>query len=681
MLRKFRKMIIALFIVFTSIGLLGSTVLIIKAYSDLPNVENLVENYNPIVPTVLYDINGEIIDRLMRENREVAKMDEIPLHAQNAFLAIEDRKFRRHHGFDVKRLIGGTVVRLLTFRRMQGGSTITQQLAKNAFLSNERRIMRKVKEAIITIEIERKYTKDEILEKYINEIYFGEGAYGIKTAARHYFGKEVKDLNLAESAVLAGIPNRPAKYSPFKNVDFSVQRQKLILRQMLKYEFITQSEYQEALGTELVFAKEKERAYQAPDFTSIITSKIFDMYSEKDVYEGGLKIYTTMDLRMQEAAKKAMQNSRFIKEYPELQGALVTIDSENGFVKAVIGGRDFTRGNFNRATMAKRQPGSAFKPFIYYTALDFGYQMNVLVEDSPLKLGDWEPRNYSNTFLKNMTTLEGLEKSQNIVAVKLLKKIIIRNAIKIAKKAGITSDIQYDLTIALGTMGVSPLELATAYVPFSNGGYRVKPIFIRQIKDRYGKVIYEEKPEKQKVFDVNKVALIVHMMKNVVLYGSGKRSYAGIESAGKTGTTNDSTNVWFSGYTPDFVTSIYLGYDDNSPIKYGTGGGAAAPIWGEYVKTLVSKKIISNKKFEFIENALEDKNIVYKNIDLDNGLLADASTTKKRKAMFSANKIPVEKASKYKKGLGVFFEDEKEKNKLNADDTIDQFLEEFLIEQ
>lgn len=680
MLKKIRIFIVSSFLIFFLIFSIVSTILLTKAYRDLPNVEKLVEEYNPVVPTIIYDINGQIIDRLSRENREMAKIEDVPLHVQNAFLAIEDRKFRHHHGFDFKRLISGTVLRLVTFKRMQGGSTITQQLAKNAFLSHERKIMRKVKEAIITIEIERKYTKNEIIEKYLNEIYFGEGAYGIKTAARHYFDKDLKNITLAEAALLAGIPNRPEKFSPFKNMEQSVKRQRLILKQMLKYDFISKEDYESASNESISVAKTKEINYKAPDFTSIIAEKIFKMYSDKEVYEGGLKIYTTLDLRMQETAKEALENSDFIKKYPELEGALVTIDAENGYVKAIIGGRNFKRGNFNRAIMAKRQPGSSFKPFIYYSALNFGYQMNVLVEDSPLKIAKWEPKNYDNKNLNNMTMLEGLEKSQNIVAIKILKKIIIKNAINIAQKAGINSEIQYDLTIALGTMSLSPFELTSSYIPFANGGYKVKPIFITKIEDRYGKIIYEERVEKEKIFDSNKVAILTHMLKNVVLYGSGRRAYAGIEQAGKTGTTNNSTNAWFSGYTPEFVTTVYLGFDNNSSIPNGTGGGAAAPVWGYYVKKLVDKKIISPKNFEFLENGLKNKSLVYKTIDLDNGLLSDDSSTQRRKALFASEYIPIEKAGKYKKGLDVFFAKEDNSN-ISPSESIDNFLNDFFKNQ
>ncbi|NLK62727.1 MAG: PBP1A family penicillin-binding protein [Fusobacteria bacterium] len=683
MLKKIKIFIISSFLlIFASIMLITS-VLIIKGYRDLPNIDKLVEQYDPIIPTIIYDINGDIIDKLSRENRDVAKIEEVPLHLQNAFLAIEDRKFRHHYGFDFKRMVSGTVIRIATFRRMQGGSTITQQLAKNAFLSHERKIMRKVKEALITIEIERKYTKNEIIEKYLNEIYFGDGSYGIKTAAKHYLNKNLSDVTLGEAALLAGIPNRPEKYSPFKNLENSIKRQQLILRQMLKFGFITNEEYEIAKKETINVAKVKEINYKAPDFTSIIADKIFKMYTEKEIYEGGLKIYTTLDLRMQEAAKEAFINADYIKKYPKLEGALITIDAENGYVKAIIGGRDFKRGNFNRAIMSKRQPGSSFKPFIYYSALDLGYQMNVVVEDSPLKIDSWEPKNFDNKNLNNMTMLEGIEKSQNIVAIKILKKTIIKNAINVAKKAGIDSDIQYDLTIALGSISISPFELATSYVPFANGGYRVKPIFIRKIEDRYGKTIYSEKIEKEKIFDSNKVALITHMLKNVVLYGSGRRAYAGIEQAGKTGTTNNSTNAWFSGYTPEYVTTIYLGYDNNESIQYGTGGGVAAPIWGDYTKRLIQKKIISQKPFEYYEDGLKNKSLVYKTIDLDNGLLSDETTTVKRKALFSSEKIPVEKSGKYKKGLDSFFKDEEpnSNNKSESESTIDDFLNNFFNNQ
>ena len=684
-MKKFLKIAVAtgLILVFLVGGL--AAYLVVQAYKGLPDISKLVEEYNPAIPSVIYDSNGEVVDMIYREIRDLASIDEIPVHTQNAFLAIEDKRFRKHMGIDPIRFTKAMMVNIAAMRKAQGGSTITQQLAKNAFLTHEKSVLRKVKEAIITIEIEKKYTKDEILGKYLNEIYFGSGAYGIKTAARIFFKKNVSELSLAESAMLAGVPNRPNKYNPRVNLENAVKRGRLVLKQMYKFGFIGKEEYQDAIEKEFVLdtdlkrgqkltlntivvnSKGSKKDYKAPAFTNIVSSKIFDMYSEEEIYEGGLKIYTTLDLEMQKSAKEAFANYSYLNSVKELQGGMITIDSSNGYVKSIIGGKDFTSGNFNRAIMAQRQPGSAFKPFVYFTALNKGYQMNEVIEDSEVKYGSWEPKNYSERFRGNMTILEGMERSINIVAIKLLEKIGIRNVINTAKKAGVESEIPHNLTAALGTMSTSPFELAKAYAPFSNGGYRVKPIYITKIEDRYGRVIYENDIEKKKIFDTNKVSLIVHMLGNVVKNGSGRgarvrdREGEYIQQGGKTGTTNEGRSAWFAGITPEQVTVLYLGYDDNRATGKGfTGGGVAAPLWRSYYQIMLDRGIYVPGKFEFLEDAVKNGELVYKTIDSRSGLLADESSVNKRQALFERGYEPVEKSSKFKQGLDGFFKREVE---------------------
>ncbi len=671
-----------------------SSYLIVKAYKGLPDISNLVEDYNPAVPSIIYDSNGDVVDMIYRERRELAGIDEIPVYTQNAFLAIEDKRFRKHFGIDPIRFTKAMMVNIATMSKAQGGSTITQQLAKNAFLTHEKSMLRKVKEAIITLEIEKKYTKDEILNKYLNEIYFGSGAYGIKTAARIFFKKDVNKLTLAESAVLAGMPNRPNKYNPKTNLKNAVDRGHLVLKQMRKFGFIEKDEYEDAMSYEFVLDSDLKRGqkispktivvntestnkeYKAPDFTSIVSAELFKMYSEEEIYEGGMKIYTTLDLKMQKLAEETFKSYSYLQNTKDMQAGMVTIDSSNGYVKSIIGGKDFTSGNFNRATMSKRQPGSAFKPFVYFTALNKGYQMNEVLEDSEVKFGSWEPQNYSETFEGNMTILEGMERSVNIIAIKLLQKIGIKNVIKTAREAGIEAEIPDDLSAALGTMSTSPFELAKAYLPFSNGGYSVKPIFITKIEDRYGRVIYENEIEKEKVFDTNKVALIVHMLENVVKNGSGRGARVkgidgeDIAQGGKTGTTNEGRSAWFAGITPELVTVLYLGYDDNRATGKGfTGGGVAAPLWGGYYQNMVYRGVYTPGKFEFLDDAVRNGELVYKLIDSKNGLLADESSPNKRWALFERGYEPVENSSKFKMGLDKFF-------KRDAEDGVDDLEDE-----
>ncbi|ADO82582.1 transglycosylase domain-containing protein [Ilyobacter polytropus] len=678
MKKIFKVSILFAFLSIIVVGLISFS-LIYSAYKSLPDVGKLVESYTPSVPTIIFDSNDEVIDSIYRERRDTATISEIPENVKNAFVAIEDRRFYTHHGLDPLRLGRAIAVNISQGRAAQGASTITQQLAKNAFLTHEKKLTRKVKEALITLEIERSYTKDEILEKYLNEIYFGAGSYGIKTAARSFFEKDVEDLNLAEGAMLAGMPNRPSLYNPRKNLEQSLRRTKLILNQMKKFNYITEDEYNRALKqkfllekdlpenyiaddyTSVIKEKNSRKSLNSPDFTDIVEKRIFEMFDENTIYEGGLKVYTSLDLQMQKAAIETFNNYKLLKEDPKLQGALITIDSNNGYVKSIIAGKNFKTGNFNRATMAKRQVGSSFKPFVYFTALKKGIPMNAVVEDSEIEYKDWKPQNYGGYFSGNITVLQAMEKSVNIVAIKLLEKVGVKSVINTFRKTGVDVDIPYNLSIALGTMSMSPLDLATAYIPFSNGGYKVKPIFISKVLDRYGNVLYESPVEKEKIFASDNVSLIVHMMKNVVANGSGRRARVTdkdgnfVEQGGKTGTTNDYRSAWFAGITPEYVTTLYIGYDDNSPMKKATGGGAAAPLWGEYYQAMINKDAYTPGEFQFMEDHIENGNLITANIDSKTGLLGDSSSISIRKGLFKRGQVPVENNSSYSKGLESFF--------------------------
>lgn len=672
---------VSVMFVFLSVAAIGivSFSLIFSAYSSLPDVGKLVESYTPAVPTTIYDSKDQVIDQIYRERRDTVTISEIPENVRNAFVAIEDRRFYKHHGLDPFRLGRAIVVNISQRRAAQGASTITQQLAKNAFLNHEKKLTRKVKEALITLEIEKRYTKDEILEKYLNEIYFGSGAYGIKTAANSFFEKDVENLNIAEGAMLAGMPNRPTLYNPRKNLEQSVKRSRLVLNQMKKYGYITAEQYDRAMKQKFVLEKElpknfvpnkyttvikeknSKKSLKTPDFTDIVEKKIFEMFDENMIYEGGLKVYTSLDLQMQKAALETFNNYHLLRDNPKMQGAMVTIDSSNGYIKSIVAGKNFKTGNFNRATMAKRQVGSSFKPFVYFTALEEGIPMNTVIEDSEIVYGDWKPHNYGETFSGNMTILEAMEKSINTVAIKLLERVGVKSAINTFKKTGVNVDIPANLSIALGTMSMSPLELATAYAPFSNGGYKVKPIFITKVLDRYGNVLYESSVEKEKIFDSDNVSLIVHMMKNAVTNGSGRmarvtgRNGNGIEQGGKTGTTNDYRSAWFAGVTPEYVTTLYIGYDDNAPMANATGGGSAAPLWGAYYQRMINTDVYRPGVFQFMRDQIESGNLIAANIDSRTGLLGDVTSTSVRTGLFKRGQVPVESNSSYSKGFGDFF--------------------------
>ncbi|MGL4997698.1 transglycosylase domain-containing protein [Cetobacterium sp.] len=665
---------VAIFII--SLGIvagIGVGLLINRYYKELPNISELVENYSPPVPTTIYDRHGQVIDVISKETREPVDIENIPHSLQKAFMAIEDRQFLTHYGIDPFRILGSVIVNLKSGRAAQGGSTITQQLARNAFLSHEKKISRKIKEIIITFEIERKYTKDEIMEKYLNEIYFGSGAYGVKIAAHNFFRKNIKDINLAESALLAGIPNRPSMYNPRTNLEKSLSRQKLILRQMLKFNLITAEEYNEAIDykftneskasskdykdktTTIIYGPvDKKIEFNAPDFTDLVEKFLFENFEEKQIYNDGLSVQTTLDFNIQKVAKSTFENYPRLKSDKKLQGAMVTIDAKNGEVISIIGGKNFKTGNFNRAVQAKRQVGSSFKPFIYYTALEKGYEENLLVEDSRIVYGTWAPRNFGEKYYNGITLMQGFDKSQNIVSIKLLDKAGIPALMDTMKKVDAGFVIPNNLTSALGTTEGTPLQLAQSYAIFANGGYSIKPFFVFKVIDKFGNTLYETKPQIEQKFNSADIALMTNMMKNSVKQGTSKNAQVKInnipiEQGGKTGTTNNSRTVWYSGMTPDYVTTIYVGYDNNDPLVKATGGGVAAPIWKNFYHEIISKGFYTPTTFDFLDNHIKNGDLTYQELDPISGLLNGSPSDKT--FLIRRGRIAVEKDSKYSRGI------------------------------
>lgn len=665
---------VAIFIVSLGIvGGIGASLLVNKYYKELPNVSELVENYSPPIPTTIYDRNGQVIDVISKETREPVDIEHIPQNLQNAFIAIEDRQFLTHYGIDPFRILGSAIVNLKSGRAAQGGSTITQQLARNAFLSHEKKFSRKIKEIIITFEIERKYTKDEIMEKYLNEIYFGSGAYGVKTAAYNFFRKDVNNVNLAESALLAGIPNRPNMYNPRTNLERSLVRQRLILKQMLKFGLITEAEYNEALNhkfvneskassndfkdknTTVVYgALDKKIEFNAPDFTDLVEKFLFENFEEKQIYNDGLTVQTTLDLNIQKVAKDKFENYPRLKNDKKLQGAMVTIDAKNGEVISIIGGKNFKTGNFNRAVQAKRQVGSSFKPFIYYTALEKGFEENLVVEDSRIVFGTWAPRNFGERYYNGMTLMQGFDKSQNIVSIKLLNKVGIPALMDTMKKIDAGFIVPNNLTAALGTTEGTPLQVAQSYAVFANGGYSIKPFFVMKVTDKFGNTLYEAKPQIEQKFESADIALMTNMMKNSVKQGTSKSAQVKInnvpiEQGGKTGTTNNSRTVWYSGMTPDYITTIYVGYDNNDPLYKATGGGVAAPLWKNFYQEIIEKGYYTPTTFTFLDNHVKNGDLTYQELDPISGLLNGSPSDKT--FLLRRGRIAVEKDSKYTNGI------------------------------
>lgn len=665
------KLIAVLFVV----GALGVFAIIIKYRLELPNIQSMVEDYKPQMATTIYDKNNNVVDVLEAESRDAVKLEDVSPYVKEAFLAIEDKKFYSHHGLHFKGIIRAVLTNFLKGKATQGGSSITQQLAKNAFLTPERTFSRKVKEAILTYQIERTYTKDEILERYLNEIYFGSGSYGIKNAADQYFRKDPKDLNIAEAALLAGIPNRPTKYDPNRSLENALHRQQIILKEMFEDGRITKEEYEEALAykfeleneenvknvpenTSIIYNRRPKKAYNNPELTTIVENYLAEIYDDEQIYSSGLKIYTTIDLDYQKVARDTFNAYPYFKN-KEINGAMVTLDPFTGGIVSIVGGKNFKAGNFDRATMARRQLGSSFKPFVYLKALEEGYEPYSVVVNDFVAYGKWAPKNFDGRYTFNSTLVNSLNLSLNIPAVKLMDAVTVE-AFKeeMTDKIKLTSEIQ-NLTTALGSVDSTPVNTAANFSIFVNGGYIVKPNIIREIRDNQDILIYVADIEKVKAFDSVDVSVITAMLKSVVSNGTATKarvvdkSGRPIQQGGKTGTTSEHRTAWFVGITPEYVTVCYIGRDDNKPM-YGkmTGGSAVAPMWAKYYQTLINKGLYTPGKFEFLENYLETGDLVKQNIDIYTGLLDGPNS---KEMVIRKGRLQVESAAKYKNGIASLF--------------------------
>ncbi|WP_338944556.1 penicillin-binding protein [Fusobacterium pseudoperiodonticum] len=665
------KLIAVLFVV----GALGVFAIIIKYRLELPNIQSMVEDYKPQMATTIYDKNNNVVDVLEAESRDAVKLEDVSPYVKEAFLAIEDKKFYSHHGLHFKGIIRAVLTNFLKGKATQGGSSITQQLAKNAFLTPERTFARKVKEAILTYQIERTYTKDEILERYLNEIYFGSGSYGIKNAADQYFRKDPKDLNIAEAALLAGIPNRPTKYDPNRSLENALHRQQIILKEMFEDGRITKEEYEEALAykfeleneenvknvpenTSIIYNRRPKKAYNNPELTTIVENYLAEIYDDEQIYSSGLKIYTTIDLDYQKVARDTFNAYPYFKN-KEINGAMVTLDPFTGGIISIVGGKNFKAGNFDRATMARRQLGSSFKPFVYLKALEEGYEPYSVVVNDFVAYGKWAPKNFDGRYTFNSTLVNSLNLSLNIPAVKLMDAVTV-DAFKeeMTDKIKLSSEVQ-DLTAALGSVDSTPVNTAANFSIFVNGGYIVKPNIIREIRDNQDILIYVADIEKVKAFDSVDVSVITAMLKSVVSNGTATKarvvdkSGRPIQQGGKTGTTSEHRTASFVGITPEYVTVCYIGRDDNKPM-YGkmTGGSAVAPMWARYYQTLINKGLYTPGKFEFLENYLETGDLVKQNIDIYTGLLDGPNS---KEMVIRKGRLQVESAAKYKNGIASLF--------------------------
>ncbi|MBW1715542.1 MAG: PBP1A family penicillin-binding protein [Deltaproteobacteria bacterium] len=718
--------------------------------SNLPYIGSL-KDYNPPIITEIFDDKGQIITQFSEERRILVPLEEISYHTIKAFIAAEDARFFQHKGIDFFGILRAFLKNIKAGKIEQGGSTITQQVTKSLLLKNPARTYkRKVREALLSLQIEREFSKEEILYLYLNQIYLGHGQYGVEAASQTYFGKKASELSIAESAVLAGLAQAPSKDSPIKHFNRAKTRQKYVLERMKAEGFISEKEYEEALATPLHIQPDKDEALEkAAHFIEHIRRIIERKYGRHLLYNGGLKIYTTVNLKMQAEAKDAVMRGilefdkregfrgpigrvtpgdenlftqqmrehlknnsleigtiteamvvkvdskkketlvrigdqlgllplsdmewarmadvekayfetkledpaevlapgdiilvKIIKDLegsprwilsleqtPQADAALICLDTKTGQVKAMVGGVDFSKSQFNRATQARRQPGSAFKPIIYATALDHGFTPSSIIIDAPFisPIGEeeeerlWKPRNYKERFFGPTLLRTGLVKSRNIITIKILEKTGVSNAVNYAKQMGIESPLNADLSLALGSSGTSLLELTRAYSVFANNGKLVKPIFITKVVDRNGKILEENYPSFTESLTPETAAVMTDLLQAVVQEGTGWRIKALKRPvAGKTGTTDDLRDAWFLGFTPSVVTGVWVGYDDRRPMGKGeTGSRAASPIFLYFMREILKGKPIV--PFEHPEG------VVITKIDAKTGLLASPFSEK-----------------------------------------------------
>ncbi|OGR10918.1 MAG: carboxypeptidase [Desulfobacula sp. GWF2_41_7] len=592
-------------LILISIGSLSGMFLVFHITKDLPKLPAPLSKMIEIPQTQIYASNGKVLISL--GERQAVSLGMVSKNFINAILATEDHLFFKHRGVNKLRTLKALYVTLTSQSgKVEGASTITQQLAKNLFFSFERTLSRKLKELLVSFQIEASNTKEEILQTYINQIHFGAGAQGVEKAAQVFFGKSALNLTLPEAALLAGLPKSPTNYNPFRHYDLALKRRDIVLTRMTKAGFISETEAREAAMTKPVFHRQQSDSRTGSYFLDAMISELISKYGEDVVYHGGIRVYATIDTKLQsyaqQALKKGLENLDNMMgitdngvDHP--QGALVAIDTGSGAVKAMIGGRDYYESEFNRATKSRRQPGSGFKPFLYYTALkDLGFHPATVLTDKPVIIpvkgaAAWEPRNFSKTFTGQMILKKALTESVNTIAAQMVEKAGPDAVIRTARTCGIESPLQEVYSVALGTSNVTPYEMAAAYSVFATLGVMHEPFLFWRVEDAYGRILYEHIVQEKRVLDPSITYQLVDMMKSVIDIGSGKSIRAlgfNRAAAGKTGTTDSFNDAWFTGFTPTLCTSVWTGFDKEKKLLDShnvgiTGGRGAAPIWADFM--------------------------------------------------------------------------------------------------
>jgi len=749
------------FLFFLSTGLIGAVFIYFYYSRDLPDVGKL-KDHQPSTITQVYSADNEKIAEFYIEKRIIIALEDIPLSLKQATLAVEDSNFYSHFGIDPKAIFRAFITNLKAGHIVEGGSTITQQLTKTMFLSREKSLPRKIKEAILALRLELVFSKDEILEMYLNQIYYGHGTYGVEAAARNYFAKSVKDLTIAECAMIASLPKAPNNYSPYRSPKKALKRRNHVIRRMADISFITKEQAKFFMEEEFNLGKVEKMLNKAPYFVEHVRRILEEKFGSNKLYRAGLKVYTTLDIKMQETAQRTIKKNLLVadKRYgyrgpigtvdisrgelkvrktmirqngfvdgkgikigetiygtvmsvgstqarvilgaedgyidikdmnwarkpnpkvdgrwakiknpseaiksgnlimvkvlsrkqdgsgwslaleqePEVEAALISLSPLTGQVKSMVGGYDYNKSQFNRAVQAIRQPGSAFKPIIYAAAVNQGYGPSSIIIDSPIIFKEkkdafekWKPVNFEEKFYGPTTLREALAHSRNVVTVKLMQNIGIKSTIRLARSLGITTNLEENLSIALGSSGTTLYELTSAYSAFANLGNMTKPTVIRNIKSRQGKLLFTAELEKTQPISSKTAHIMTSLMQSVVQNGTAKK----IKSlkrpvAGKTGTTNNYVDAWFIGYTPELVTGVWVGNDKDKPLgRNETGSRAAIPIWLQFMQ----KVLANNPKINFPVSS----NIQYIKVQSKSGKPAKYRDTSSRFELFSQDFLP-----------------------------------------
>jgi len=627
------------------------SIITLQILFQMPDIETL-NTYVPSESTLIFSADGKVLARLhQEENRQVVPLQKISPYLIKSIITVEDERFYQHRGLDLYGIFRASIKNAIYGRAVEGASTISQQLARNVFLTRRKTIVRKLAEAILALQIERRYTKDEILELYLNQVYWGHNSYGIESAARLYFNKSATDLDLAEASMLAGLIRGPELYSPYRNFKLAKSRQIFVLNKLLSKDIIDERTANLAAIEELSFspANLKRKGEIAPYFISYILQQLIEKYGEETVYNEGLKVYTSLDSNMQIAAEDVITQyiSQEGSRYRFSQSALTSVDPRTGYIKAMVGGADFYQSKFNRAVQAKRPPGSSFKPFVYTAAMEQGISPGTILMDTKTEFqvfpdkdynpdGTWTPMNFDNKFHGPVTLRYALEKSLNIPSIKLLERVGINSAIDVARRMGIKSHLEPGLSLTLGASEVTLLEMASAFGTFANDGIWVEPVSIVKIENRDGSVIYKNQTNERRALDPNIAAVMVDLMKGVITRGTGIRANIGRPAAAKTGTSQAFRDAWFIGFVPQLTTGVWVGNDDNTSMEGVAEVGVCPRIWKSY-----NLRVLKDVP---VQDFPKPEGLVWVEINSKTGKLASSATpaSQRIRETFWRNDVPRE---------------------------------------